>query len=193
MTSPARFTLYLSKEGDSVEIKNLNDTSTIPEQLEAASCKTHSQVLSFLEKINTSEAKNNLEFWHKENPAYLVHYQGKGVAHPCAIDQQIEFVRFKIAEEAQGPRQQRTAAQNTWCVLLKAMLKNPLSGISGQLRNWEKILMSKYMAIVAMALLISITAVADETLNDYYEIAKENCHDLVAIRKEMDRINKNLE
>lgn len=46
---------------------------------------------------------------------------------------------------------------------------------------------------LAFALLCSCKAFSDEmNLDDYYEIAKEHCHDIASIRMEMDRINNDL-
>lgn len=49
--------------------------------------------------------------------------------------------------------------------------------------------------LVVIIALISISTVAfsnDEKLSYFYEIAKENCHDIACIRKEMDRINNEI-
>lgn len=47
--------------------------------------------------------------------------------------------------------------------------------------------------VTALALLISSNAFSEEnTLNFFYEIAKENCHDIASIRIEMDRINNDI-
>lgn len=114
MITSSNFTLYLSSEGDSVEIKNFQDTSTIPEQLEAISCKTHKQVLAFLEKINSSETKDLLSFYHVHNTSYEAHHgtSPKGKAHLCSLDKQISFVQYKIFEQEHGAR---SPAQNSWC------------------------------------------------------------------------------
>lgn len=53
----------------------------------------------------------------------------------------------------------------------------------------------KYLLIIitAFTLLISNKTFSEEnTLNFYYEIAKENCHDIASIRVEMDRINNDI-
>jgi isochorismate pyruvate lyase len=47
--------------------------------------------------------------------------------------------------------------------------------------------------VVALALLFSNTAFSDEeNLSTFYEIAKQNCHDISSIRVEMDRINNEI-
>ena len=46
---------------------------SIPEQLEAVSCKTHEQILVFLKKISNSEVKNKFIFCHKNNLRYDAH------------------------------------------------------------------------------------------------------------------------
>ena len=40
--------------------------------------------------------------------------------------------------------------------------------------------------------LASVVSGNEKTLNDYYEIAKQNCHDISSIRKEMDRVNNDI-
>lgn len=104
-----QFTLYLSSEGDAVEIKHFGDGNpTIPEQLEAQACRTHEAVLAFLEKINNSALRDSLRFWHHHNPRYDGHLgtYPKGVAHECLLDQQISFVRYKIGEHLHGVRRE---------------------------------------------------------------------------------------
>lgn len=97
----ADFTLYLSSEGDTVEIKS--GSATIPEQQKAASCKTHAEVLAFLEELKASPPRH-LTFYHRHNNAYQAHFGGvKGVAHPCSLEKQIEFVKYKILEQKQKP------------------------------------------------------------------------------------------
>ncbi len=47
--------------------------------------------------------------------------------------------------------------------------------------------------VIAFGLLSSNRALADdETLSSFYEIAKQNCHDIACIRMEMDRINNEI-
>lgn len=102
--------LYLSSEGDSVQLSLLS-CSKNPEILDLASkatlCKTHAQVLSLLEKIQSSPSlKKLIDFYHQHNFNYSAHRGTwpKGAAHPCSLDQQIDFVRYKIAEQAHGIR-----------------------------------------------------------------------------------------
>ena len=50
--------------------------------------------------------------------------------------------------------------------------------------------MRALLMLVAVAAVHSNAVVADEgTLHSFYEAAKESCHDIAAIRTEMDRIN----
>lgn len=47
--------------------------------------------------------------------------------------------------------------------------------------------------VVAFASLSSKIVLADDdTLSSFYEIAKQHCHDIACIRKEMDRINNEI-
>jgi len=104
MTVSENYILYLASEGDTVKIKGNVNNPTLPEQLEASACKTHQQVLALLEKINSTEIKNTLSFYHVHNPSYDEHFGTwpKGVAHHCTLDKQISFVRNKISEAADG-------------------------------------------------------------------------------------------
>ncbi|MCB1081848.1 MAG: hypothetical protein KDK63_01750 [Chlamydiia bacterium] len=116
-TSP--FTLYLGRDGNSVTIKQFANQSEEKTalQLEAEACKTHQEVLAFLQKLNSSEEKSNLEFYHEHNIDYGKHRgtYPKGVAHPCAIQEQISFVMHKISEQEQGAQPQ--SMQWTGCIL----------------------------------------------------------------------------
>jgi hypothetical protein len=117
MASPLNhFTLYLSKEGNSVEIKNFNqDGATIPEQVEALACRTHQEVLAFLERLSHSDTRNQLNFYHHHNTSYDGHMGTwpKGVAHPCTLESQIDFVRYKIGETTHGVRHE----PESFCVI----------------------------------------------------------------------------
>jgi len=117
MSTPTNFTLYLSTVGDSVKIENFNqDGATLPEQQEALACRTHQEVLAFLEKLKTSETKGRLNFYHLNNYFYEKHAGlAKGTAHPCTLEDQIEFVRFKISEISQGARHATPTASRSWC------------------------------------------------------------------------------
>lgn len=98
------WSLRLSSNGDSIEIKSLDKQSTIPQQLEAASCKTHEQVLLFLQKLSTLEIQKSFAFLHIQNPTYAAHITCSGaLAHPCSLEQQIRFVQYKILEGEQKP------------------------------------------------------------------------------------------
>jgi hypothetical protein len=107
-TSLTNFTLYLSSEGDSVEIKNFEkDGATLPEQQKALACKTHEQVLAFLETLRNVEVRKQINFFHIHNTSYIGHLGTwpKGAAHPCDLETQIDFVRYKIGENTHGVRQ----------------------------------------------------------------------------------------
>ncbi len=118
MTAPlTHFTLYLAAEGNSVEIKgpDLADAS-LPEQAEASACKTHQEVLAFLERLRHSETRNELHFFHYHNTSYDGHLGTwpMGVAHPCTLETQISFIQYKIGESAHGVRRMPTSS----CVIL---------------------------------------------------------------------------
>lgn len=50
-----------------------------------------------------------------------------------------------------------------------------------------------FVAMTAWTLLVSHKAYTDEiSLDSFYEIAKENCHNISSIRTEMDRINNEI-
>src|SRR5262245_39478573 len=90
-----RFVLYLSEEGDSVRIKEAPHQDDCCRQSkfaeEAASCKTHKQVLEFLEKIASPECENSsLQFYHANNIAYEKHSGtwSKIEVHECSLDKQ---------------------------------------------------------------------------------------------------------
>ncbi len=110
-----KFTLYLSAEGDSVEIKSFRDSATIPEQVRATTCRTHEQVLAFLEEIRDSEVRGQLNFYHNHNTSYDGHMGTwpKGAAHPCSLEKQIDFVRYLISEGTHGVRH----APRSFCVV----------------------------------------------------------------------------
>ncbi len=101
------YTLYLSKEGDEVEIKNYLATSPLAEQTEAAACKTHAQVLEFLNKLKLSDIKNKISFYHYNNTCYQHHIgtDAKANAHKCELEKLISFVTYKILECQHGLRQ----------------------------------------------------------------------------------------
>ena len=46
--------------------------------------------------------------------------------------------------------------------------------------------------LVLLTLLFTTVFAAGETFDGFYEVAKENCHDIAAIRVEMDRINNEI-
>ena len=52
---------------------------------------------------------------------------------------------------------------------------------------------SFFILVIALASLSSNFVFSDEdTLSSFYEIAKQNCHDISSIRAEMDRINNEI-
>jgi hypothetical protein len=99
------FTLFLSRTGDSVKISKYAMPEEelpppTPLQEKAATCKTHEQVLAFLEEINSSEElKNSLEFYHSNNRSFNQHFDFKGRAHPCDLEKQIDFVKLQVIEK----------------------------------------------------------------------------------------------
>lgn len=106
---PVKWSVYLSKEGDSIEIvgDHIADmTPILREQWAASSCKTHAQVLAFLERMAHSESTNAFTFYHEHNPSYTDHCGTwpKGGVHLCPIDQQISFVRYKLSESKREVR-----------------------------------------------------------------------------------------
>lgn len=117
------FTVYLSSEGDSIKITGFSPLSstplkTIPEQAEAAACASHESVLAFLRKLQSSDRKDSLAFYHSHNNFYPNHTTyPKGSTHPCSLDEQISFVTNKILEKERGIRQPQPI-QKSWCVIL---------------------------------------------------------------------------
>lgn len=115
------FVLYLSAEGDSVRIDQAPNQDHCCRQSkfseEATSCKTHKQVLEFLEKIASPASGNpSLQFYHANNTAYDKHSGAwsKIEAHEYSLDTQISFVKYKILEQEHGVRHY---SQNSWCIL----------------------------------------------------------------------------
>lgn len=96
--------LYLSQEGDSMEITNLLGHN-LPEKNLIAAYNTHELVLKFLKTLQGDE----YQFHHYDNSSYERHKGTfpKGVAHPCTLEDQIKFVEFKILEKEQGALQSR--------------------------------------------------------------------------------------
>lgn len=116
------FVLYLSEEGDSVRIEEAPHQENVMRRSkfagEAASCKTHKQVLDFLEKIASPYGLGaSLQFYHANNISYDKHSGtwSKTEAHECSLDQQISFVKYKIMEQEHGVKHY---SQNSWCVIL---------------------------------------------------------------------------
>lgn len=101
------YSLFLSEEGDIVEITSFyNGDPSHPDEAEAAACKTHEQVLAFLNKLKTLESKSNIEFYHFDNTHYAGHKKvnRNGMTHPCDLDRMIRFVTYKILEKEHGVR-----------------------------------------------------------------------------------------
>lgn len=106
---------YLGSEGDSIELKifslsdkenasglnklNLDNLSQM-----ALACKTHEQVLDFLENMQKMNSVRDYDFYHCHNIQYKAHAgtYPKGVAHECSLDAQIKFVKHKISEKELG-------------------------------------------------------------------------------------------
>lgn len=110
------FALNLDSNGTTVNIINIENSKTIPEQQEAAACKTHKEVLVFLKKIDSSEIKESFSFHHAHNTNYKDHDGNtipKGKTHECSLKSQISFVKLRILEENQGIR----PLENDWCIL----------------------------------------------------------------------------
>jgi hypothetical protein len=95
------YTLYLSKEGDSIEIKKFiaAEDQEFPLTALALACKTHEKVLTFLELLRDSEDQYSLDFWHLNNDAYADHKREGKKTHFCSLKNQIAFVKYKIAEK----------------------------------------------------------------------------------------------
>ena len=118
--------LYLSSEGDSVEISSVLITQTYsaalpPDQIDgriralnknAATLKTHGAVLEFLKEVERGANSLPLNFYHMNNPNYSTHAGAPttGAAHECSLKEQITFVTYKIKEKEQGPRH-----DSWWC------------------------------------------------------------------------------
>lgn len=119
MTALTNFTLYISADGNSVKIENFTDDGdTLPEQAKALTCKTHQDVLDFLEELKNSDTKERLNFYHYNNYSYSKHEGfSKGNAHPCSLENQMEFIRFKISESVQGVKHPAPRAYS-YCILL---------------------------------------------------------------------------
>lgn len=97
-SSPHRdFVLYLSKDGDSVEILNegREKTGRIPEQQEAAACNTQDKVLAFLEKHQTNDT---FLFYHYNHPYFPEHgsFFRMTPYHACSPEAQIKFLKSLI-------------------------------------------------------------------------------------------------
>lgn len=102
--SLTRFTLYLSSEGDSVQITDSEkDDETNPEQMQALACKTHKQVLDFLEQLRDSKNTSDFTFLHYQNTKYSEHtgHDVQDMTHSCPLEKLIDFVRDKISETTQ--------------------------------------------------------------------------------------------
>lgn len=106
MNIASQFCVILNAEGSEVELINYVGTAEIPEQNEAKNCQTHEQVLNFLEKIRSSNLKDQFGFFHKHNNFYQTHrkIETYTVSHLCPLDQQISFVRYKMMEKEHGIR-----------------------------------------------------------------------------------------
>ena len=121
MVTPLKnYTLFLSSEGDSVEIAHSDhDAAPLPEQAQALACKTHEQVLAFLEMLMNSETRNHLNFYHVDNTSYDAHMGAwpKGAAHACSLETQIDFVRYKIGEATHGIRHTPLTTPFTACFI----------------------------------------------------------------------------
>ena len=113
--SRSPYVLYLSKEGDSVEIRKIckqNATASEKKEIledmqkEAVKHKTHETVLIFLKQLSSSDIRNHLNFYHDDNPYYTGHVGNElvAIAHPCALEKQIDFVQYKISEQKHGVR-----------------------------------------------------------------------------------------
>lgn len=112
------FALNLDSNGTTVNIINIENSKTIPQQQEALACKTHKEVLFLLKKIDASEIKESFSFHHAHNKNYENHDGNtipKGKTHECSLESQISFVELKISEENQGIR---PLEENYWCILL---------------------------------------------------------------------------
>lgn len=90
--------LCLGCDGKEVELNNyLDHGHSFPEQAEAAACKTHEQVLAFLNKLKDSPLKHSISCMHYNNKHYKAH-RGEGTTHNCSLLEQIAFVEQKMHE-----------------------------------------------------------------------------------------------
>ena len=112
------FALNLDSNGTTVDIHNIENSKTIPEQKEARDCKTQKEVLAFLKKLQSFEIKESISFHHAHNKNYDGH-NGKifprGQTHECSLDKQISFVELKISEKDQGLK---PLEEHYWCRLM---------------------------------------------------------------------------
>ena len=114
------FTCQLSNEGNLIAIIPLDPKSTIGEQTIAEACQTHEAVLALLERIRDSEVRNRIKFYHANNTRYSGHMGSfpKGGSHPCSLETQIDFVRYRIAEKTHGIRGKEIPPSKPYCIIL---------------------------------------------------------------------------
>lgn len=98
MTTPITYKLTLSFNGDSI--------ATVPEQIEATTCKTHQEVLAYLEKIKSSGSAPTIHFYHNDGPT---------LSHPCPLQDQIDFVLRRI--EMQTRNQPQSSLWSWVCIV----------------------------------------------------------------------------
>ena len=118
----SKVTLYLSKDGDYVELDVLEHTSRsvnyatddIHPILKAAEfCNSYDKVLVLLNNIKASnDCQEFVHLYHHHHPDYAGHHKSlriglfvvlQGSAHPDSIDQLIEFV-LKRQQDLLKPR-----------------------------------------------------------------------------------------
>ncbi|MBS0626248.1 MAG: hypothetical protein JSS32_09380 [Verrucomicrobia bacterium] len=98
--------LSLAMEGDSFRVNVASRPATDLDNIhpfakEAIVCKTRATVLALLEKLQKDNgAMSTMAFWHTHNKEYDGHWDVKGGAHMCAIDNMIAFVKLRDAAPA---------------------------------------------------------------------------------------------
>lgn len=110
-----KVTMYLSKNGDSVELKKYSSLgfqavdyafdNIHPILQRAQHCHSYDSVLDLLRSIkNNPECLEFVGLYHMHNPSYKGHHLTlmfgvqKGVAHDDNIDKMIEFVETRIVD-----------------------------------------------------------------------------------------------
>lgn len=98
-------TLYLSPEGNSFTLQVFDaqgasmkvDTPSDPILQDALKCKTHKEVLRFLQSLPPHFAESQkVTFYHEHNFTDKEHSSLKGMAHECTVEKMRQFVKNQI-------------------------------------------------------------------------------------------------